>query len=144
MAAPSIARSKPKAKSKAKPAKRNQAQSKPAPEPNLPTRAEALHLVEQLRATIATQHKQLACIRRLVAFWTEREYSKRENEAYSFMPYEPFGGMSSEEWAKHLRGWMKYHETTEPPAKEPGRSARDRDIRYVDEDGKEWVIPVRN
>ena len=138
MATPSITRSRPKAKPKSK---RKQAQPQPAPETNLPTRAEALQLVEQLRATIATQHKQLAYIRHLVAFWTEREHSKRENEAYSFMPYEPFGGMSPEEWAKHLRGWMKYHETTEPPAREPGCS-RDRDIRYVDEDGKEWVIPV--
>ena len=99
--------------------------------------------MEQLRATIATQHEQLAYIRHLVAFWTEREYSKRENEAYSFMPYEPSVGMTPEEWAKHLRGWMKYHQTTEPPALKPGR-ARSRDIRYVDEDGKEWVIPVRD
>ena len=141
MASPSITRSRPKAKPKSKPAKRKQAQPKPAPEPNLPTRAEALQLVEQLRATIATQHEQLAHIRHLVAFWTEREYSEREDEAYSFMPYEPFGGLTPEEWAKHLRGWMKYHETTEPPAREPGCS-RDRDIRYDDEDGKEWVIPV--
>ena len=141
MATPSIARSKPKAKSKAKPAKRKQAQFKPAPEPNLPTRAEALQLVEQLRATITAQHEQLACIRHLVAFWWRREWTERESNAYSFMPYEPFGGLTPEEWAKHLRGWMKYHDTTEPPARESGCS-RDRDIRYVDEDGKEWVIPV--
>ena len=142
MASPSIARPKPKDKSRAKPAKRKQAPPKPVPEPNLPTRAEALQLVEQLRATIATQHKQLDYIRFLVAFWRRREWTEREGNAYSFMPYEPFGGMAPEEWAKHLRGWMKYHQTTEPPAREPGR-ARSRHIRYIDDDGKEWVIPLR-
>ena len=140
MASPSIARPKPKTKPKAK---RKQAQPKPAPEPNLPTRAEALQLVEQLRATIATQHKQLAYIRHLVAFWRRREWTERESNAYSFMPYEPFGGLTPEEWAKHLRGWMKYHQTTEPPAREPG-CARSRHIRYIDDDGKEWVIPLRH
>ena len=123
--------------------KRKQAQSKPAPEPNLPTRAEALQLVEKLRATIATQHEQLDAIRELVAGWMWREWSEREGDAYSFIPYELFGGLTPEEWAKHLRGWMKYHQTTEPPARKPG-CARDRHIRYVDEDGKEWVIPVRD
>ena len=141
MASPSITRPKPKAKPKAKPAKRKQAQPKPAPEPNLPTRAEALQLVEQLRATIATQHEQLDAIRELVAGWMWREWSEREGDAYSFIPYEPFGGMTPEEWAKHLRGWMKYHQTTEPPAREPGCS-RSYEISYVDEDGKEWVIQV--